>query len=460
MLHPFSIFRSTSLGRLRCISTNLCSRLFSSSSRSPWLTLPPTFEGDDMIHNFYSLADNKVLSFNKGYIPKGPQYLRGGSHLELPENDSVIIGSSHGYLALLNQHRGDVFLYNPISGWLRKLPCLANLVDNYDLKLRTLKFILSFSPDNHDPLEYFRAIVSFGPGDRLAFCLPGVSYEWTPIGISGDKPIYGAYAYSYRYQDFVYSTMDKLFYAINDLSVHSWDLSERRAPRVEPTRWLRPWCDFSTIRSRDHHLMSIGIDETKDTYPWPYRSEEDNKLKDLCRQLKYLISLSDGRLFLVIRHVVEQMAPDGSPYVEPEDDIHLECYSDSDYEYDKVKVDYPYKTVGFDVHHIVRDEAKWRLTYMEGSLDGMTMFVGSSQSFALSSSEFPELKANAIYFADDKDLSEFHPPGYRTSSSYGGHDVGIFDYENRIISSCYYPCDYNSIRKIEPTPMWFTPTEE
>ncbi|KAL3636238.1 hypothetical protein CASFOL_020785 [Castilleja foliolosa] len=435
MLHPFSIFRSTSLGRLRCISTNLCSRLFSSSSCSPWLTLPPTFEGDDMIHNFYSLADDKVLSFNKGYIPKGP-LLVDPVFLKLPENDSVIIGSSHGYLALLNQHRGDVFLYNPVSGWLKKLPCLANLVDPNDLKLRIPKFILSCSPDNHDPQDKYssecRAIVSFGQGDRLAFCWPGVSYEWKPIGISD---VCVTDRYLYRYQDFVYSPMDKLFIGITDMSVHSFDLQKHRAPRVEPTRWL------------------CGITD-KDTYPWPYRSEEDNKLKELCRHLKYLISLSDGRLFLVIRHVVEQMAPDGSPYVKPEEDTTL------DYDIDEVKVNYPYKTVGFDVHCIVRDEAKWRLSYMEGSLDGMTMFVGSSQSFALSSSEFPELKANAIYFADDKDLSEFHPPGYRKSSSYGGHDAGVFDYENRMISSCYYPCDYNSIRKIEPTPMWFTPMEE
>ncbi|XP_057805435.1 uncharacterized protein LOC131020555 [Salvia miltiorrhiza] len=104
------------------------------------------------------------------------------------------------------------------------------------------------------------------------------------------------------------------------------------------------------------------------------------------------------------------------------------------------------KTVGFDVHRIGKGVAS---RYMEGSLDGLVMFVGVNESFAVAASEFPELQPDSIYYT--------HNSFYDDGDVYGGHDLGIFDYRNKTWSPCYYPCDPSSFKKIHPPPIWYTP---
>ncbi|CAA0816281.1 Putative F-box protein [Striga hermonthica] len=87
------------------------------------------------------------------------------------------------------------------------------------------------------------------------------------------------------------------------------------------------------------------------------------------------------------------------------------------------------------------------------SLDGLALFVGfQSDAFSLPVAEFPELKSNSIYFTDGAvdGLIEDYPTG--------GHDIGIFNYENKTVSPCYYPCDIKKMKKTFPAPMWFFPT--
>ncbi|GFP89020.1 hypothetical protein PHJA_001045700 [Phtheirospermum japonicum] len=125
---------------------------------------------------------------------------------------------------------------------------------------------------------------------------------------------------------------------------------------------------------------------------------------------------------------------------------------------EKSRIDrYPYKTIGFDVHKINRDaeEEEEGLSYLEDSLDGLAMFVGLNHSFAVSATAANGLQPNSIYFTDERLLS---PSGWRDDVNYGGHDIGIFDYQNKTISPCYYPCDVQSFKRIIPAPIWFTPT--
>ncbi|GFP85583.1 hypothetical protein PHJA_000702000 [Phtheirospermum japonicum] len=84
------------------------------------------------------------------------------------------------------------------------------------------------------------------------------------------------------------------------------------------------------------------------------------------------------------------------------------------------------------------------------------MFVGLNHyhSFAVSATGANGLKPNSIYFTDDKELT---PPKW-VDRKYGGHDIGIFDYQNKTISPCYYPCHLLSFQRIMPAPIWFTPT--
>ncbi|GFP78959.1 hypothetical protein PHJA_000039400 [Phtheirospermum japonicum] len=97
------------------------------------------------------------------------------------------------------------------------------------------------------------------------------------------------------------------------------------------------------------------------------------------------------------------------------------------------------------------------MSVMEGSLDGLAMFVGMNHTFALKASDFPGLKPDSIYFTDAHQL---------TSKYYGGHDIGIFDFHDKTTSPCYYPIPHfdddvlesSSITSIVPPPMWFTPS--
>ncbi|KAH6817097.1 hypothetical protein C2S51_000700 [Perilla frutescens var. frutescens] len=73
---------------------------------------------------------------------------------------------------------------------------------------------------------------------------------------------------------------------------------------------------------------------------------------------------------------------------------------------------------------------------MDSSLEGLAIFVGVNQTFAVGAADhYPELKPNSIYFTDS--------PHFDTTlyglKRYGVHDVGVFDYETGEIRPCYYP---------------------
>ncbi|GER35756.1 hypothetical protein STAS_12069 [Striga asiatica] len=116
----------------------------------------------------------------------------------------------------------------------------------------------------------------------------------------------------------------------------------------------------------------------------------------------------------------------------------------------------PCVTVDFDVHKY--DPEDGEVKYVEGSgscLGGWALFVGLySDAVALRAADFPELKPNSIYFTDALEDAVIEDDNFPT----GGHDIGIFDYENKTVSSCYYPCDAKNMRKTFPAPMWFCPS--
>ncbi|KAH0687133.1 hypothetical protein KY284_017686 [Solanum tuberosum] len=87
------------------------------------------------------------------------------------------------------------------------------------------------------------------------------------------------------------------------------------------------------------------------------------------------------------------------------------------------------------------------------SLGNRAFFIGSNTGFALSTTQFPELKPNSIYFTDDLTWAYRH----REKLKCGGHDLGIYDYKEGSFSSCYYPIDLDKIQRILPAPIWFIP---
>uniref|UniRef100_A0A830C403 KIB1-4 beta-propeller domain-containing protein n=1 Tax=Phtheirospermum japonicum TaxID=374723 RepID=A0A830C403_9LAMI len=372
---------------------------------------------DKMIYNFYSLDDNKVISFN-------PSSSGGGGEEEEEEeeeesepdvDESEFVGSSHGWIALFNPWNCDLFLSNPLSRRHIKLPPSHTIYvpPNDFTNVWVDRIIITCSPESQE----CRALMLYGK--TLAFCCPNGLHSTTHwVGpIVPDIP-YGGEDCNFRgcYNDFVYSNKHKLLFCLDYPGLEAWDITTTSKPRLV-------WSDGHMLR--EHYCP--WLDQKRRSF---LQREDDY----WCDQHRYLI-VFDDQLFLMTRDYVSEMAPDGSC-------VQLSGPDD----------DYPHKTVGFDVHRIDREGRK--LSYMgEGSLDGLAMFVGHNHSFAVRAAEYPGLNPNSIYFTDHW----FSTPR-RVERAYGGHDIGIFDYENKTISPCYYPIDVQSFKRIMPAPLWFTPS--
>ncbi|CAA0828326.1 Unknown protein [Striga hermonthica] len=358
-------------------------------SSSPCLMLPHVFEAGAMNYKFYSLAENKVLTLATEF-PAGTDMM-------------VLRGSSHGWLALLNPHTFDLFLYNPISRRRINLPPVGNL-PNYpclesskDLE----KLILSCSPDE----EGCRAAI-INDAQGLAFCCPGHSDKWTLIGDLRLR-YYGLAPWNWEwegnYRDCVYSSQHQALFALTGCDeVESWDLRDPLSPCVIKTYEKKP-------QKMTEKLLPPGA--------------------EMFRQ--YLV-IAGQDLLMVSQYLMET----GGSFT----------LSDG-----KANPDHSYVTVDFDVHRYHPEDVD-HPKYVEGSsLGGWAIFVGfSSHAVALPAAEFPELEPNSIYFTDPTLLTQVE------NCVSGGHDIGIFNYEDKTVSRCYYPSD---VRKIFPAPMWFFPTQ-
>ncbi|KAL3639741.1 hypothetical protein CASFOL_001303 [Castilleja foliolosa] len=386
------------------MSTAVNSTPSSSPSRkfSPWLMLPPVIEeGGDMVYKFYNLSEDKEESFPR-------------KNSEESMADAKFVGSSHGWLALFNQRNNNhLFLYNPITHRHIKLPPIETLPDP-QINLTpnggrgsVYKLILSSCPDEDDECI---AMMIFGPERRLAFCHPCRSTEWTPIGelyyyVKNE----GMFPRSYL--DIVYSSTQKLFFCQTRRPLECWDLADSQSPRIH-SLW-----DFCG------------------TY-FPSRSMERPQVR---KRVNLVYAEEYNQLFLLMRYVMVRMSSEGS--------FAYPLYFGKKRGWDN---SFPYRTTGFNAFKI--DFGVEKPQFVEGSLDGLAMFIGINHSIAMSLTPQSKLNSNCIYYTDPNNIPI--PP----SSLYGSHDIGIFDYTNRTISPCYsFPVDIESIKRITPAPMWFTP---
>ncbi|KAF5739494.1 F-box protein SKIP23-like [Tripterygium wilfordii] len=88
------------------------------------------------------------------------------------------------------------------------------------------------------------------------------------------------------------------------------------------------------------------------------------------------------------------------------------------------------------------------------SLENRMLFVGNNFSFSLCTNDFPQCKANHIYFTDDG--TEGHMNYYIGASTVltGGHDLGAYDMKNGKIEP--FPCCPEVTWLIWPPPFWAT----
>ncbi|KAL3629304.1 hypothetical protein CASFOL_026526 [Castilleja foliolosa] len=162
-----------------------------------------------------------------------------------------------------------------------------------------------------------------------------------------------------------------------------------------------------------------------------------------CRTKEHLVVAKED-LFLVIRYIMDDVGPDGS------------CFDDDDGSCPKNR---PYMTIGFDIFKY--DSEKGKFEYLDrSSLGDLAIFVGShSHSVAIQATEFPGVKANSVYFTDGRYTGKLE--GDESDVYYKvlcrGHDIGIYNYQDKTVSPCYYPCDVPSVKTILPVPIWFFP---
>ncbi|KAL3629308.1 hypothetical protein CASFOL_026530 [Castilleja foliolosa] len=408
MLGKWSARCSASLFNLRAFSTATATTAIKAvlnRDSPPWLMLPPEIEAGTTSYKFYSLADDKVLT-------------RCLSD-EIRNLRLTCRGSSHGWLALLSQHDG-IFLYNPISRRHIKLPSILNLPLRFpcrDIRKDILasarkvdKVILSCSPDE----ENCRVLIIRDGGNALAFCCPGRSKEWTLVLDENRGSNY------YR-SDCVYSARLKLFFALacgNGRKLETWDLGDPSSPKLIKV-------DETNIKQG--HFYSLLHTFSPLTYGG----------KD------HLVVAKED-LLLVIQYRMDSVGPDGS------------CFDLSD---NSCPDNYPYMTIGFDIFKY--DSEKGKFEYLDSSsLGDLAIFVGKhSHSVAIQATQFPGVKPNSIYFTDTELTGKLE--GNERDDNYGlfccGHDIGIYNYQDKTVSSCYYPCDVPSARRILAAPIWFFP---
>nr|XP_027103375.1 uncharacterized protein LOC113724696 [Coffea arabica] len=410
----------------------LADQLLQKTKVSPWLLIPPpdaAASAGNIVGNkqrscfydyYYSLAENRVKSITAAES--------SCSGMQNSEDDALCIGSSHGWLAIVNRLNDSVFLFNPITQRRIELPSIRTL-PVHDPIYRTLPVhdpifcktigAIAASSSPEAAAEDCRFMISYysveARGYKLAFCCPSRGEKsWTCL----QSPLVD-------YNCIVYSRRHRMFVAVNtDLEMECWDLSNPLSPKRTRIKNLKvdveeyPCYDSLRTEAEEEEFLEKLVSHDR-LFLVPYADHDSSS------------SSSSGQFFWVTKYTAYSVNQEDGSFVD-----------DPDWTL-------PYKTWTFDVHKFnLTDKV---LRYMDNSLEDHATFIGMNDSFSLSAKDFPEVRPNSIYFTDDYYLSSGR------NKSWGGHDVGIYNYKDKTFEDCYFPCDYKNIRRIEPYPIWFIP---
>ncbi|KAH6767874.1 hypothetical protein C2S52_018857 [Perilla frutescens var. hirtella] len=396
----------------------------------PKLILQPIFKGGDMDYTVYDLEDGKVKS---QHTPRDGVYSD-----EMPPDGARLVGSSHGWVASFDESSSHVFLSNPISGRHIKLPPTNTLRDPYIDSFKnapppTIKIlapsrvILSCSPDDEE--EECRAMMAFGPGGRLAFCVPGVSTEWTPLGynhFSEDLCLKEVRPH----EDIVYCSGRKVFASITtckfDLNNFYYDHDKKN-----------DLCDFQHIGFPHSHMLY-----------WDIENPNFEFLPSEYERIIIPSQMDDERIIYCVDHDVSKLWEGEHLEMLRRECIQMPHLVSADQLSDQplvvlrfVNRERGYTTVCFLVLKI--DDANDFCFLVVEDLKGLAIFVGMNHSFAVPATGV--LKPNSIYYTDDGRIT---PRDAHASKL----DCGIFDYDKKIIFPYYNVASFN------PPMLWLTPS--
>ncbi|PHT79512.1 hypothetical protein T459_17564 [Capsicum annuum] len=243
---------------------------------------------------------------------------------------------------------------------------------------------------------------------KLAFCIRTrrADYDYPNLWIT-------LHSFFMQYDQIIYHSGKKLFYT---LTARGWTIE------------LEAW-DLHSDPINRFHIEDQSQVLRDSMHDWPPCMDEEDMFDSVLdsveslnwdRRIHLVYDHQSQELFIVMRHVLEAHRK-VLHIVNPDSITH--------------------KTMTFDVFKVdfINDNLM-NLQYLKDSIGKHAFFVGKKWSFVLSTTEFPELRPDSIYFADDH---------YDWEHNFRGHDMGIYDYkEDSII---------DKIESISPANSWFIP---
>ncbi|XP_074288945.1 uncharacterized protein LOC141614088 [Silene latifolia] len=432
----------------RCSSKNsivISERL--NNTATPWLMLPSVSDETtgDKLDCFYSLADGQTVRLNRK------------KSLQVPDT-ATCIASTMGWLGYVDAKDGRVYLSNPFLKDVVELPSLETLPlvlgvrrdpitnDILHFKVRISDYATHWDRSELDPYElvkpehmiYHLSNLSLSSADprgcdcvvmalqgdgyrRLAYCpisrqftqdtdFDGLAHQFDPNSWTGLQEDYVHFP-GLAYNQVVYDTRRSLFYAMfDDSGILAFDVLSDRGRRSKMV--------FNIRKETLVYQLKRAFEEQG--------SEALKDLRNKCKTRYYLVSLENGDLLLVVRHYE---IPEGS-----------------------ILCSVPHKTLHFDVFRVVYSGNLEPVTCLNND---RAIFIGFNQSFCLRASSSPGIRPNCIYFTDDVSSGNYNVH----SRNQWGHDMGIFDMEDGIITPFYPYQDEQEEKKVPlSTPLfWVAP---
>ncbi|CAO2149357.1 unnamed protein product [Urochloa humidicola] len=338
----------------------------------------------------YSLAEKKAYTLT---LPDPPIRSR------------YIIGSSFGWIITADE-RSELHLLNPITGEQIALPSVTTIeqvkpvfddegtVCNYEYLWYTGEDVISDTPSIFPLSElrdflFYKAFLSSDPSMGSYFVvLIQNPHSQLSFARAGDNKWTWLPPHSY-YEDCFFK--GGLLYASTTIGeIHTFNLG---SPAVTQKVFL-------------------------------------DKMKHIYFERIYIVQSTCGELLQIWRS--------NAPSHGDEEDE-----SDSDLELDFDRDSHVSCTTKINVHKV---EPTSRKILEISSLDQNVLFLGHNQSICLHAEEYPQLKANHVYFTDDNYL-------YTTGFKNNCRDIGVFNLENNSSEEITTPQLWSNW----PTPVWFIP---
>ncbi|PKI68843.1 hypothetical protein CRG98_010900 [Punica granatum] len=179
------------------------------------------------------------------------------------------------------------------------------------------------------------------------------------------------------------------------------------------------------------------------------RSLAERPLDSAWPSMTYLVGTPYGHLLWIYRFYTRKSI--GTPK-DVRDDMK-ECLEVNEQIDENGCIRYHF-TSRFEVYEVKKKEGSTTQLVAEPepikTLDDMVLFLGHNESVLASTRDFPEYKANCIYYVDDC----LNLPIGAPYQPFGAIDMGVFD----LASQCCKPFDFvGSGKGLMPPPIWVVP---